>query len=243
MKDLRVLVTRPAEQAHDLCAKIDAAGGIAIPFPVLAIEALAANFNGVADIAIFTSANAVKYGLPLLSAQEKAGRIKFAAVGAKTAQVLAEAGSPPTIAPPAQFDSEGLLALPALQTEQVGGQNIAIFRGIGGREVLAQTLRQRGANVTYVEVYQRVRPRIDVANYPWIANGNVDAIIVTSGEGLMNLFTMLNDALWLRDKAFVVISPRVGELATARGISRVYCAKRADDEGLFEVLANSDIMR
>jgi uroporphyrinogen-III synthase len=228
---LRVLVTRPAAQAASLCQRINAAGGLVLPFPVLEIQALTPPPVHLASVyaLVFVSVNAVVHGLPLLRPY-LTPQHKIIAVGEKTAHALAD--YPQVLTPPTQFDSDGMLALPALQ--DVAGKHILIVRGEGGREVLSAGLRARGAMVDYLHVYRRVCPPFTPA--PWQEQGAVDVIIASSGTGLENIFTLLGSYPWLTEKIFVVISARLAEAATARGIKQVHTAARADDDGLFDAL-------
>ncbi|HET9680094.1 MAG TPA: uroporphyrinogen-III synthase, partial [Gammaproteobacteria bacterium] len=147
-----VLVTRPAAQAPTLAEAIEAAGGSALLFPVLVIEPvpLAIDPPPEADWYIFISPNAVKHGWPLVAAQ--AANARIAAIGPGTAQALTQLGHPADVHPQ-KGDSENLLAASVLQSME--GQRVVIVRGDGGRELIAETLKQRGAQVGYLEVYRR----------------------------------------------------------------------------------------
>jgi uroporphyrinogen-III synthase len=152
-----VLVTRPKEQAADLVAAIDAAGGHSIVFPVIEIaprspQEIETELAGRAnpDIVIFISRNAVEHGLAW------SGDGAIAAVGPATAAAIEAAARIVDIRPASGFDSESLLEEPALR--EVRGKTIRIIRGSGGRELLATTLRERGAEVDYLEVYARRLP-------------------------------------------------------------------------------------
>lgn len=151
---LGVLVTRPEHQADELVAAIEAEGGNAWRFPVFDVLARSpAEMNDdldaarSADLLIFVSVNAVRLGLPVVG--DTAARI--AAIGPATAAALEHAGRPVDIRPAGGFNSEHLLMEPALN--DVDGSSIAIVRGETGRELLAETLRHRGATVSYLSVY------------------------------------------------------------------------------------------
>ena len=172
LKGTRILVTRPTHQASPLMEAIEQAGGIALHFPTIQIECVD---NSLATeellphlddyrLAIFTSPNAVDQGLPQMRRdRELPATLRLAAIGTATAQRLqALLGRVIDIVPHGRSNSEGLLTEPALQ--EVDGQKIVIVRGTGGRELLASTLRARGAQVDYLEVYRRTRP---APGLPW----------------------------------------------------------------------------
>jgi len=228
---IKVLVTRPAHQSEHLCQLIAEKGGQPVRLPVIEIveiddkSALLECRKQSLDIAIFISANAVEKTLPTLQNHLPPQVI---AVGKRTAQTL-KAWGLTALCPPPPFNSEALLSMPQMQT--VTGKKIVIFRGEGGRELLAETLRQRGATVNYVQVYRRVQPPTPA----WIANTQVDIIIVTSQEGLRNLFAMLDGQSWLRHTPLVVMSTRIRAEAERLGVDApVFVASVASDEGLLE---------
>lgn len=240
-----VLVTRPAQQADELCALIEAAGGHAVRFPTLAIsappDAVAARAALAAleqyDLALFVSANAVDQALALRPAADWPVGLRYAALGVGTARALARQGLPTPLTAPPPHDSEALLALPRLQ--DVSGQRILIIRGAGGRELLGETLRARGANVNYAEVYQRIRPDSDTRDIlaAWM-QGAVDIMTVTSGEALQNLVAMLGEPLGARLLAtpLVVVSGRMVQQALALGFASPRLAEAAGDAALMAAL-------
>lgn len=148
---LTVLVTRPLPSAGPLCERMIAQGAQALALPVLDIAAHEhALPDQPYDLLIFISANAVQFGHAVLAAQPQA---RLAAVGASTAQALIAAGHAVDVAPDSATSSEALLAHPLLQTPP---SRILIVRGVGGRELLHDTLTARGATVDTIEVYRRV---------------------------------------------------------------------------------------
>ncbi len=240
-----VLVTRPAPQADELCALIEAAGGRALRFPTLAISAVPDTTAARAalaaldtyDLVLFVSANAVEQALALRPAADWPAGLRCAALGAGTVRTLARHGLPVQLVAPPPHDSEALLALPQLQ--DLSGQRILIIRGVGGRELLGETLRARGAAVNYAEVYQRTRPDSDTRDIlaAW-AQGAVDVVTVTSGEALQNLVAMLGEPGRgrLLTTPLVVISGRMVQQALALGFTSPRLAEAAGDAALMAAL-------
>lgn len=112
-------------------------------------QALAAAL--AAPIALFTSPAAVRAAARL--APLAAGGALRCAVGAGTAAALRRAGVRSPLAP-ARMDSEGVLALPGLQS--VAGLDVGLVTAPGGRGVLAPALQARGATIRRADVYERV---------------------------------------------------------------------------------------
>lgn len=247
LEGVRVLVTRPEHQARRLCQLISERGGEAIPFATILIEDLSdtetvrqavASLDST-DLAIFASANAVRYGL---AAIRRAGalprRLPVFAVGPATGAALASEGMEQVHVPAEGADSEALLDLPELR--QVEGRSIAIFSGEGGRPTLRETLAQRGASVTVVPCYRR-RPAKDIpeAVRQALARHRVHAVTLTSGEGLQNLYGVLDGELatGLRRLPHFVIHDRVALAARNAGAQEIIVAP-GGDEALVEALVH-----
>jgi uroporphyrinogen-III synthase len=201
---LSVLVTRPAHQATSLCERISGMGGIALPLPMLDIEALLVDqsqFNEPAyDLVIVTSSNAVRHGLPLWRAQQKA---KFAVIGNSTAAALTELGGHVDIVP-LHASSESLLEHATLQSPS----RVLLIRGAAGRELLPETLTARGAQVHIAEVYRRVTAQHDdAARHTLLQQWQehmIDVVVVTSVEILDALHELLES---LRSHAGATLPP------------------------------------
>lgn len=238
-----VLVTRPLHQAAALVQAIQAVGGTAVVFPALAIEAvpfieLSASlaYLANAEIIIFISPNAAEFGMTAIRANGglPAAAAVFA-VGPGTARALQSQGVTQVTTPAGQ-DSEALLALPQLQ--DVDSKRVVIARGAGGRPLLGDTLRARGADVHYLECYRRVCPTADPAALlaQWQAGG-IDAVTVTSAETLHNLATLLGQpgAAYLVHTPLFVPHEKIADAARRFGIERVI-ATAGGDTGLVDGL-------
>jgi len=241
LNGLKIVVTRPRDQAVSLARRIEQAGGTPLLFPLLDISAVPdtrvlheqisrlAQFN----LAIFISPNAVRFGIEAIRAMgEMPLKLKIATVGQGSAKALRDFGVTDVIAPTERFDSEGLLALPELQN--ISGWQVMIFRGDGGRELLGDILQERGATVEYAACYQRSKPQQDAGE---LRVATPDAITVTSSEALGHLWQMMDDDLRnsLRDIVLFVPHERIAELAKQQGWRKVMLTG-SGDEGLFSAL-------
>jgi len=221
-----VVVTRPARQAGGLASQLAALGATPIVFPAIAIlppsdDALLARAHASLasyDAAVFVSANAAEYGAP----GQWPRNVAAYATGPGTAGALRAVGVPEVSIPQTTYDSEGLLALPALT--ELRGKRVAIFRGEGGRDHLADALRLRGAHVDCVDCYRRRRPESGAGGLAEaLLAGRAHALTITSSEGLDNLRALLDDRALrvLRAMPTFVPHPRIEEHARELGFRAV----------------------
>ncbi len=216
-----VIVTRPQHQSAELVAAIEADGGEVIAFPV--IDIVGREATDIADdlrkmppvdIAVFVSRNAVEHGFAAFSQSDT----KIAAVGPATRDAIAALGGTPHIVPEEGFDSEHLLRHADLQ--DVRDKQIVIVRAQSGRELLADTLRERGAKVENLCVYQRKRHEPSAVESENLASrlhaGGARFVIVMSVDSCKFLLQNLpSDCLdHLRKLTLVAPSARVIQTAS-----------------------------
>ena len=121
----------------------------------------------------------------------------------------------------------------------MAGKHAVIFRGEGGRELIADTLIGRGTRVEYAEVYRRRAPSEGAAVFSRLAReGWVDVVIVSSNEGLDNLLAMAgSERTRLLRTRLVVISERTAAHARDLGFELTPCvATESSDAGLVDAL-------
>lgn len=245
LSNLHIAVTRPTDQAQHLCELIRHHGGFATEFPLLAIAPLpdyrsfeqAISELEHADWAIFISTNAVNNAMPRVLKRygNVPASVNFAAIGHQTAKDLALYGIRHVLTPHTRFDSETLLALPEMH--DVTNQTVMIFRGLGGRDVLADTLKARGAKVIFAESYQRVNPQTNtqLLDQLW-QHDKLDAIVVTSSEAMRHLLDLAAHAEWLHRVTLCVNHARIAELAQQHGLT-VRVANAPGDEAMLTCLS------
>lgn len=239
---LKIVVTRPREQAAQLVNGIEELGGSCILFPLLEIappadeQPLRALISRLHEfqLAIFISPNAVLYGMRAI--QNGGGlpdALLVATVGLSSASALKGYGVKQVISPQQRFDSEALLELPEMQN--VSGMRVAIFRGDSGRELLGDTLKSRGAIVEYVTCYHRSKPQLDVTA---MLAARPDALLVSSSEALRNLWEMLSgaDRVICTGLPLFVSHERIAAAAHKLGWHDIVTAA-GGDEGLLSGLA------
>jgi len=249
LQNMRVMVTRPVDQAVGLIEEINAAGGKAFSFPSLVIQANVdaesaerCKFISGYDWVIFISQNAVRYSLSLLPITDWPTTTAIAAIGTTTANALQQAGLGIELQPEQTMNSEALLE--KFSAEQINEKKILIVRGAGGREKLAEDLRAMGGLVDYAEVYTRSCPETDTAGLIENINKGIAVITIASGETLKNLASIIeNSELSLEQKQklygcpLIVVSKRIRTLAEQLGFSdTIIVANKPDNAGLVHAI-------
>ena len=244
---LKVLITRPDIKGKQLAEQLSSFAIAHSQYALFDYQASAStteiiNAVKIADMLIFVSVAAVNYChacLPLTQIINK----RFFAVGNATKQALFALGIKVVFSPSNQQEhSEGLLKLPELLN--ISHNNIIVFRGNGGRELIAKTLKQRGAIVSYIESYQRVwRTLPKDISQQWRAQ-QINCIVVTSNDILLALVKCLTsqldktDNFWQTHCLWVVASERIAAKAKALGLQQVINSQGANTEKLCNTLRN-----
>ncbi|WP_269531294.1 fused uroporphyrinogen-III synthase HemD/membrane protein HemX [Chitinimonas sp. BJYL2] len=230
----RFLVTRPANQSAQLARLLREAGAEPLLAPMIVINdpASPAELDAVLtrlgdyDLAVFVSPSALDEVGRRVSAWPP--ELAVAVVGPASRERAVELGMLEVISPGERFDSEGLLAHPALQ--KLEGKRVVLFRGNGGRELLADTLVSRGAQLDVVEAYRRQPPAITTDQLSALIEPGCDGVIITSSEAAENLFSLADAALaeQLRGLRFFVSHPAVAEAVQRLGADAVTLTEVGD---------------
>jgi uroporphyrinogen-III synthase len=219
---LRVLNTRPANQAQPLSNALRNAGAMPIELPLLYIEPthITCHLTDVHQL-LFISPNAVHLFFKSIANWSIPPHVQLTCMGPGTAAALTQY-LPHHAQYPHITTSEQLLKLPHLQ--QIKNQTIGLIKGEQGRTVIEDTLKQRGAHLQIMTVYKRIPidyPKKDLEAL-WRDNG-LDMILITSQDALDHLFDLFTEAAhpWLCSKLFLVLSPRLAEAAKRCGVQHL----------------------
>ncbi len=246
----RVLVTRPAHQSARQTEYLRQQGADPVALPLLEIVATTAQDGAdyqqckacILDLdlyrdVIFVSPNAARIGADWIDAywpQLPLG-VRWVGIGRQTAETLEQLGFDAWHAE-GGFDSETLLTHPSMQA--MTAERVLILRAEGGRELLADTLRSRGARVDLAHIYRRACPAYaDAVIQSTIYAQPLSAILITSGQALRNLLQLCGPAVaTLTDTLIIVPSARLAELARSLGFNRIRVAQGPDDQSMVDAL-------
>lgn len=198
----KVLVTRARKQASKLSTGLRAIGAEVIECPTIEIMPLpeprqiewAARHAGDYDWILFTSVNGVE---PFFTALKNIGRdvralynVKIAAIGPATAQALSGMGLTCDVTA-RTFVAEGLLE--ALGEYDLKGKKVLIPRAAQAREVLPETLQDRGALVDVVAAYETMIPIGSGTKIAQAMEDGLDVITFTASSTVRNMMRMLDE--------------------------------------------------
>lgn len=245
---MTILVTRPSPAAEALVERLQRAGRVAWSLPLIEFtpgqdlallpQQLAALHPG--DLVFIVSQHAIHYAAAHL---RQAGftwpaTVNYYAIGRSSALALHAASGHAAAYPRERETSETLLQFRDLH--RLTGKRALILRGNGGRELLADTLEQRGATVTLSECYQRCAKYYEGAleGRRWRDRG-INTIVVTSGEMLQQLYSLfpaIDREEWLLHCRLIVVSKRLATLARECGWREITVADGADNDALMRAL-------
>ncbi|HWM54938.1 MAG TPA: uroporphyrinogen-III C-methyltransferase [Solirubrobacterales bacterium] len=238
----RVVVTRARAQTSGLAATLRALGAEVIELPAIRIEPRLGSeevrgaIDSIEDYALIclTSPNGAQLLFEALAATGKDARAlagaTVAAIGPGTARALAEHGIAADVVPE-RFVAEALVE--ALADVEVAGSRILVARAAEARDVLPEALRERGAEVDVVALYETVREQ-PAAEAVEAAQG-ADYVTFTSSSTVRNLTEALGDR-FPRGARVVSIGPVTTEAARDAGLEVDVEAERHDIDGLVAAL-------
>jgi uroporphyrinogen-III synthase len=178
------------------------------------------------DIAVFTSTYSASFVLEAMQGRSWPADLTIIGIGSSTAAIFKSASIAATT--PRVATSEGLLDMPELC--DVAGKHIAIVKGVGGRTILAQQLKQRDAGVTEFDCYERL-PNLAVVEQLRQNKQQIDCVVATSGELIALAVQHLSNS-WCQ-KPWIVVSERIAQIARDKGIERVVVSPSARNEDLY----------
>ncbi len=249
LKNLRILVTRPESQARDLMDKLEQAGAFPVLLPTIKIipppnwepadKAISQleNYQWL----ILSSVNGVNCFFQRLKAKglnvSSCTHLTTICVGPKTALAATTVGFKNDMVAK-EYAGEGIIELFA--DRDIKKQHILIPRALKARELLPDSLRQKGALVDVVPVYETIFPPSSSDLLKQLLNqSQIDIITVTSASSAVNLVKHCPDPQTLKilkKLPTACIGPITAKAAAKAGLNVKIIASDYTSEGLFAAL-------
>ncbi len=247
LENVCIWITRPVGQGDNLSLLLKDKGAKVLHIPMIQIEPLQADKKALEkvsdlkgfDMVFFISTNAAQIGMDLIETElsKTPKKPAYFAPGPGTARVLESYGMKVSY-PEKATRTEGLLILPEirkiLQSKSKKKKRALIFRGKGGRELLAKSLRGKGVDVSYVELYRRVLPKFKPGYLQELLQKRLpDGIVFSSAEAIHNFITLFEKIYpeYKKLPAFVT-SDRLENISRKAGFETVRVMQAADDKSV-----------
>jgi uroporphyrinogen III methyltransferase / synthase len=243
----KVVVTRAREQASELARRLEALGAEPVELPAIRIEPRidtdevrrAVQALHTYALVCLTSANGVRLLFEAMAAQGRDARAlanaSVAAIGSGTELALAQHGVIADIVPE-RFVGEELVQ--ALNRLELRGKPVLVARAAEGRELLPNALRERGAEVDVVALYETVAETPDSAELERARDA--DFVTFTSSSTVRNFLNASPNGIPAGAKV-VSIGPVTSEAAREAGLRVDVEAERHDIDGLVEALLSAAV--
>ncbi len=248
----RIVVTRSRSQASRLTRHLEDLGAECFEIPVISIAEPTDHFAGLDagieklgqyDWILFTSQNGVDAFFQRLFEKggdaRALGGVRIACIGPATDMALRPYGLRADLLPK-EYKAEGLLE--ALEPEIQAGKRFFLPRAKVAREVLADGLRERGAEVDVVEAYCTVCEEASRRKLnELLDSGTMDIITLTSSSTVHNLVAMAPDKMEaLRQCTLACIGPITAEACVSYGLTPGIVSNVYTIDGLVEAIANKE---
>ncbi len=249
LKGLRILVTRPESQARGFMAQLEQAGAHPILLPTIKIiappswEPADKAISKLSDYQwlILSSVNGVNGFFKRLQekglSRRNCAHLTTICVGPKTAHAANAIGLKSDMVAK-EYAAEGIIEL--FTNLDIKQQKILLPRALKARELLPETLRQKGANVNVVPVYETIFPpeSTQLLNQ-LLTQENIDIITVTSASSAANLIKHCHNPQALKKLKSIptaCIGPITAQAASATGLNVKIIAEDYTSEGLLAAL-------
>ncbi len=241
---LKVLVTRARHQASKLVEKLEELGAYCCEIPTIKIVPLLKPENPVFDELsyydwlIFTSANGVEIFFKTLLQTKKDLRVishlKIAVIGSATKEALEKHYLKPDIVPIKNFTQEGLAE--AFSGINLKGKRILLARAKEARQVLPEALKNMGADVKILPVYETVIPEESKEELNRVLKEGIDLVTFTSSSTVKNFFKLLEDKKLLEKVYFASIGPITSRTLKEYGFNPHIEARKYTIDGLVSAI-------
>jgi uroporphyrinogen III methyltransferase/synthase len=218
----KIIVTRTREQASKLVEKLEELGAQCYEIPTIKIEAILdetidqtiQNLHKY-DWIIFTSENGVRIFLEHLFKSGKdlraLGHSKIAVIGKATKNILESYGIFPDLIPEKEYTQEGLIS--AFSALDIRDKAILIPRAKEARDLLPEKLKEFGAKVDVLPVYETKICEESNEELKEVLNKEIDVITFTSSSTVKNFFKLIDEAQ--KEKLKNVIFASIGPITSA----------------------------
>lgn len=253
----RIIVTRARHQSQALVSRLEALGAdtmaiptieMGLPEDVSVVEEAIARFRQQSGFEwiIFTSANGVEYFMDRLIREKVDIRAladsKIGVIGPATEKALNRYGIMPDIVPK-DYVAEGLIE--AMAKEDMRGKKVLIPRALEAREILPQTLMDRGAHVIVAPVYEtRLPHRVPEGALEVLSSDTITMVTFTSSSTVTNWVALI-DKLGLeltevmQGARTACIGPVTAKTITENGMTVDIEAQTHTVDGLVEAILAS----
>ena len=235
-----VLITRPSHLALQTASLFADNGARVVLYPLLDISPLPFDLPDVSafDLFIFTSQNAVPLFMnKMLAANLDArsfNKSGIYCIGPRTRDALLAYGIRAD-GMAGEYRAEGIVEM--FRETDLSGKRVCLPRARGARGYLVDALRERGANVLEIPVYETVLPEEASKEGFLSALAEADTVVFTSPSGIRHAIELLGDEQdLLRSKRLAAIGPVTAAAMQRLGVPAQVTAGEYTDEGIIEAL-------